>query len=86
MFKTRNYVKDLVDILFSFILRVVKKRWQHVPSNNICFIFKLLNPLLFFVVCKNDLGFWTFVIHKKSLGFNTFAIFELRFKVPIVFN
>jgi len=48
MFKTRNYVKDLVDILSSFILRVVKK-WQHVPFQQCMFSFQIIE--LSFVFC-----------------------------------
>jgi hypothetical protein len=86
LFKTIRNVRDLVNMIFSFVLQVTKKDGNMYLITRYIFSFQIVELSFVFYCLQKDLGHRVTLVYKESLGFKVFVIFQFRFKFFVVFN
>jgi hypothetical protein len=86
LFKTKSNVRDLVNMIFSFVLQGAKKDGSLYFITRYMFSFQIVELSFGFYCLQKDLGHRVTLVYKESLEFKVFVIFQFRFKVFVVFN
>jgi len=86
LFKMKRNVRDLVNMIFSFVLQVMKKDGNMYLITRYIFSFQIVELSFVFYCLQKDLSHRVTFVDKESLGFTVFVIFQFRFKVFVVFN